>query len=90
MPYAYFSFAIENWDEGELEADTLHICPGIPVGFRDQSSAVSSADLSYDWDFGDGTRASGKNTLHTYELPSDSVCNCCIAACSCLAASSVC
>ncbi|MFC2116036.1 PKD domain-containing protein [Bacteroidota bacterium] len=66
MPYADFYFEIQDWDWDELQGDTLHVCPGTLVGFRNDSYSFSSSELSYVWDFGDGNNAYSKNASHVY------------------------
>lgn len=38
------------------------VCAGTPVNF----SAANTSTMFYDWDFGDGTYATGQNVTHTY------------------------
>ena len=72
MPYADFTFALENWNQEEVQGDTLRACPGIPVAFRNLSSSYGSSDMSFVWDFGDGSQAFSKQAVHTYFTPSAS------------------
>jgi len=50
-------------------ADSFTFSPGTPaqgqqVQFKDTPSSAST----WDWDFGDGTRSSGRNPVHTYAV----------------------
>jgi gliding motility-associated-like protein len=42
------------------------ICSGAPTYFSDASSASSGQLVKWDWEFGDGSKGSGKNPSHTY------------------------
>ncbi|MBL0043002.1 MAG: PKD domain-containing protein [Flavobacteriales bacterium] len=54
-----------------LLADPLKICPTENVAFdaSGSSAAAGFSISSYDWDFGDGTTASGITTNHTFSSP---------------------
>lgn len=41
-------------------------CAPLPVSFSDNSTNGSAPIVSWSWDFGDGTLASGQNVSHTY------------------------
>ncbi len=43
--------------------DSVLHCPGAPLAFEDSSSG---RDLSFVWDFGDGTTSTERNPVHTY------------------------
>ncbi len=46
------------------------VCAGTPVNF----SAANTSTMFYNWDFGDGTYATGQNVTHTYAYSSTTPC----------------
>jgi PKD repeat protein len=53
----------------ELSDDSVCVKEGIV--FTNTSSSSYPGDLSYEWDFGDGTFASSENTSHGYAAPGE-------------------
>lgn len=49
-----------------FEADLLSSCSPLCVNLTDLSSVISGTNVSYSWNFGDGTSAVGSNVNHCY------------------------
>ncbi len=67
--YTEFYFDIEGMDWEELQGDTVRVCPGELVGFRNESYSYEGTNLKYLWDFGDGQTAHSKDASHVYSGP---------------------
>jgi gliding motility-associated-like protein len=52
----------------QFTANPLSACQGSPIGFTSTSTQGASPIVQYQWDFGDGTSASGTTTSHAYAL----------------------
>jgi len=63
VPYPDFNFNISS-NYGYMQTDTLHLCPGQTANFINQSTP--SKELTYSWDFGDGTTLRSYNASHLY------------------------
>lgn len=50
----------------DFTIETLDPETGEPVTFQDASTALEGANLSYAWDFGDGSTGTGATVNHTY------------------------
>ncbi len=65
-PYPYFSFDMPS--NGEMNySDTLFLCPGQTAKFKNQT--FGDPNISYSWEFGDGSTFYGYNAIHTYQNP---------------------
>ncbi|MFN5355054.1 MAG: PKD domain-containing protein [Bacteroidota bacterium] len=56
--------ALPSASFGAVEA-----CVGAPVVFTDSSLSSGQAIVTWQWNFGDGTTASGSNASHSYAVP---------------------
>ncbi|MFC2098360.1 PKD domain-containing protein [Bacteroidota bacterium] len=65
MPYADFYMEIDDMHDEDW-SDTVVVCPGMLIDFKDASDPNSEGPLSYEWDFGDGSTAISKNASHVY------------------------
>lgn len=58
---------VSVWDlHGEFTASKLEACVGEPIAFNNASNLPGN---SWRWDFGDGTNATTKNSIKTYNAP---------------------
>jgi gliding motility-associated-like protein len=56
-------FAAFNYAPADSTIDTSYICPNTIIRFRGVGDSTVS---TYEWDFGDGNYAVGRNTFHSY------------------------
>lgn len=56
---------------GGITQDSIRVCVGDVVNFQEQGSFAQPGFnlVSYDWDFMDGTTATGQNVSHSYNVP---------------------
>ncbi|MDG1334403.1 MAG: PKD domain-containing protein [Crocinitomicaceae bacterium] len=54
-----------------IAPDSIRVCPGEIVNFQEQGSFAQPGFnlVSYDWDFMDGTTATGQSVSHSYSIP---------------------
>ncbi|MGA5898472.1 ThuA domain-containing protein [Streptomyces venetus] len=65
-------YRIENAEGGfspiaEVSADKTSGAAGLKVTFTGSAKDADSPNLTYSWDFGDGTKGEGLNPTHTYK-----------------------
>ncbi|GAA1427166.1 ThuA domain-containing protein [Streptomyces thermospinosisporus] len=65
-------YRIENAEDGfspivEVSADKTSGAAGLKVAFTATAKDADSPDLTYGWDFGDGTKGEGLNPTHRYK-----------------------
>ncbi len=65
-------YRIENAEDGfspiaEVSADKTSGAAGLKVQFTASAKDADSPDLTYSWDFGDGTEGEGLNPTHKYK-----------------------
>ncbi|GAA0652646.1 ThuA domain-containing protein [Streptomyces thermocarboxydovorans] len=65
-------YRIENAEDGfspivEVSADKTSGAAGLKVAFTATAKDADSPDLTYSWDFGDGTKGEGLNPTHRYK-----------------------
>jgi len=65
-------YRIENAEDGfspivEVSADKTSGAAGLKVAFTATAKDADSPELTYSWDFGDGTEGEGLNTTHRYK-----------------------
>ena len=63
---------VENAEDGfspivEVSADKTSGAAGLKVAFTATAKDADSPELTYSWDFGDGTEGEGLNTTHRYK-----------------------
>lgn len=54
-----------------IAPDSIRVCPGEIINFQEQGSFAQPGFnlVSYEWDFMDGTTATGQNVSHSYNIP---------------------
>ncbi len=59
---------VSSFNTSYAAANTAEICIDVPLDFTATSTGSGAFALTYDWDFGDATNATGATTSHSYSV----------------------